>query len=158
MTNWRASLVNSKMLAKAASKLKLSDDLLLSRGEAKDKGRARQYILANAFEALIGSIYIDQGYEEACKFIEREILTELPDIIENKLYNDPKSSFQEKAQDKVGTTPHYEVIKEWGPDHAKNFTVGVYLEEELVAEGQGVSKQEAQEKAAAAGLKKKKWK
>jgi len=158
LTNWRASLVNSKMLAKAASKLKLSDDLLLSRGEAKDKGRARQYILANAFEALIGSIYIDQGYEEACKFIEREILTELPDIIENKLYNDPKSSFQEKAQDKVGTTPHYEVIKEWGPDHAKNFTVGVYLEEELVAEGQGVSKQEAQEKAAAAGLKKKKWK
>ena len=157
LTNWRASLVNSKMLAKVAKQLKLNDYLLLSKGESKDIGRARQYISANAVEALIGAIYLDQGYEESSKFIKKEIIKDLPEIIKNKLYHDPKSSFQEKAQDKTGITPSYKVIKEWGPDHAKNFIVGVYLEEELIAEGQGISKQEAQEKAAATALKKKKW-
>ena len=157
LTNWRASLVNAKMLAKVANKLKLNNHLLLSRGESQDTGRARQYILANAFEALIGAIYLDQGYEKSHEFIKREIVQELPNIIKNKLYHDPKSSFQEKAQDEIGITPSYEVLKEWGPDHAKNFVVGVYLDKELIAQGQGVSKQEAQEKAAEAGLKKKKW-
>ncbi len=157
LTNWRAALVNAKMLAKIADKIKLNNYLLLSRGEAKDTGRARQYILANAFEALIGAIYLDQGYEKSYQFIKREILKELPEIIKQKLYQDPKSEFQEKAQDKVGITPSYEVIKEWGPDHAKNFIIGVYLDKELVAKGQGVSKQEAQEKAAQAGLKEKGW-
>ena len=157
LTNWRASLVNSKMLAKVANQLKLNNDLFLSKGESKDNGRARQYISANALEALIGAIYLDQGYKESYKFIKREIIKELSKIIKDKLYHDPKSLFQEKAQDKTGITPSYEVIKEWGPDHAKNFIVGVYLEKELIAEGQGISKQEAQEKAAAAGLKKKKW-
>ena len=146
-----------KMLAKVANELKLNNDLFLSKGESKDTGRARQYISANALEALIGAIYLDQGYKESYKFIKREIIKELPKIIKNKLYHDPKSLFQEKAQDKTGITPSYEVIKEWGPDHAKNFIVGVYLEKELIAEGQGISKQEAQEKAAANGLKKKKW-
>jgi len=157
LTNWRASLVNSKMLTKVAKRLKLDNDLLLSKGESKDTGRARQYISANAVEALIGAIYLDQGYETSSKFIKREIIKELSNIIKNKLYHDPKSLFQEKAQDKTGITPSYKVIKEWGPDHAKNFIVGVYLEKELIAEGQGISKQEAQEKAAATGLKKKKW-
>jgi len=157
LTNWRASLVNSKMLAKVAKNLKLNNYLLLSKGESKDIGRARQYISANAVEALIGAIYLDQGYKESSIFIKREIIKDLPEIIKNKLYHDPKSLFQEKAQDKTGITPSYNVIKEWGPDHAKNFIIGVYLEEELIAEGQGVSKQEAQEKAAAAALKKKKW-
>jgi len=157
LTNWRASLVNSKMLTKVAKRLKLDNDLLLSKGESKDTGRARQYISANAVEALIGAIYLDQGYEKSSEFIKREIIKELSEIIKNKLYHDPKSLFQEKAQDKTGITPSYKMIKEWGPDHAKNFIVGVYLEEELIAEGQGISKQEAQEKAAAAGLKKKKW-
>ena len=157
LTNWRASLVNSKMLAKVANQLKLNNDLFLSKGESKDTGRARQYISANALEALIGAIYLDQGYKESSKFIKREIIKELPKIIKNKLYHDPKSLFQEKAQDETGITPSYEVIKEWGPDHDKNFIVGVYLEKELIAEGQGISKQEAQEKAAADGLKKKKW-
>ncbi len=157
LTNWRASLVNSKMLAKVANQLKLNNDLFLSKGESKDTGRARQYISANALEALIGAIYLDQGYKESYEFIKREIIKELPKIIKNKLYHDPKSLFQEKAQDKTGITPSYEVIKEWGPDHDKNFIVGVYLEKELIAEGQGISKQEAQEKAAADGLKKKKW-
>jgi len=157
LTNWRAALVNTKMLAKVASRLEINNHLLLSRGENKDTGRARQYILADAFEALIGAIFLDQEYEKASKFIKKNILKELPDIIDQKLYKDPKSDFQEKSQDKAGITPTYEVIKEWGPDHAKSFIVGLYLDKELIAKGQGVSKQEAQEKAAKAALKKKKW-
>ena len=157
LTNWRAALVNAKMLSKVANQLGMSNYLLLSRGEAKDTGRARSYILANAFEALIGAIYLDQGYEKSKEFIEREILKELPEIIKEKLYQDPKSQFQEKAQELVGFTPTYEVVKEWGPDHDKQFIVGVYLEKELIAQGQGSSKQEAQEKAAEAALEEKKW-
>lgn len=157
LTSWRAALVNAKMLAKVAERLKINDHLMLSHGEAKDNGRARQYILANAMEALIGAIYLDQGYEKTNQFIAKEILKELPQIIKERLYQDPKSRFQEQAQDRVGVTPVYEVIKEWGPDHAKDFIVGVYLEKELIAEGQGASKQEAQEKAAEAALNKKRW-
>lgn len=157
LTNWRAALVNAKMLAKVASRLGVNNHLLLSRGEKKDTGRARQYILADAFEALIGAIFLDQGYDKASKFIEENILKELPKIISQKLYKDPKSDFQEKSQERVGITPTYEVLKEWGPDHAKNFIVGLYLGEELVAQGQGASKQEAQEKAAEEALKTKKW-
>jgi len=151
LTNWRAALVNAKMLAEVADHLAVNNYLLLSRGEAKDTGRARQYISANAFEALIGAIYLDQGYEKVSQFIEKEILKKLPQIIKQKLYQDPKSRFQEEAQDKVGITPVYEVIKEWGPDHV------LYLNQELIAKGQGASKQEAQEKAAEAALKKKEW-
>ena len=157
LTNWRAALVNAKMLAEVADRLEVNNYLLLSRGEAKDIGRARQYISANAFEALIGAIFLDQGYEKVSQFIKKEILKKLPQIIKQKLYQDPKSCFQEKAQDGFGITPVYEVLKEWGPDHAKQFIVGVYLNQELIAKGQGASKQEAQEKAAEAGLKKKKW-
>lgn len=157
LTNWRAALVNAKMLSEIADKFKINDYLFLSRGEAKDNGRARSYILANAFEALIGAVYLDQGYEMAKEFIEKSILKELSRIIRQKLYHDPKSRFQEEAQERVGITPTYEVLKEWGPDHAKQFIVGVYLAEELVAQGQGASKQESQEKAAQAGLDKKGW-
>ena len=157
LTNWRAALVNAKLLAQVANRLGMNNYLFLSRGEAKDTGRARQYILANAFEALIGAIYLDQGYEKACRFIEKEVLKELPKILKQKLYRDPKSSFQEKAQDRFGITPVYEVVKEWGPDHAKHFVVGVYLNQELIAKGEGASKQEAQEKAAQAALEKKEW-
>ncbi|PIV10262.1 MAG: ribonuclease III [Candidatus Portnoybacteria bacterium CG03_land_8_20_14_0_80_41_10] len=157
LTNWRAALVNAKMLSGIAGRLKLGDYLFLSRGEAKDTGRARQYILANAFEALIGAIYLDQGYQETAQFIDKKVLQELPRIIKKKLYQDPKSRFQEMSQDKYGLTPVYEGLKEWGPDHAKQFVVGLYLNQELVAQGQGVSKQEAQEKAAQAALKKKGW-
>jgi len=157
LTNWRAALVNTKMLSEIAGRLRINDYLFLSRGEAKDIGRARQYILANAFEALIGAIYLDQDYQPAAQFIEREVLKELPRIIKKKLYRDPKSRFQEEAQDKYGITPVYEVLKEWGLDHAKKFVIGLYLNQELVAEGQGDSKQEAQEKAAQAALLKKGW-
>lgn len=157
LTNWRASLVNSKMLAKLASQIGLEDYLYLSRGETKDVGKARQYILANAFEALIGAIYLDQGWDSAKQFIKDNLLTELPHILKHKLYFDPKSKFQEIAQEKVGITPTYKVLKESGPDHAKIFEVGVYLGKEKIAKGTGSSKQEAQENAAERAIKKKKW-
>jgi len=132
----------------------------MSRGEAKDKGRARQYLLANAFEAIVGSIYMDQkenGYAEAKKFIDKNVITELPEILKNKSYQDPKSRFQEEAQDKVGITPGYRVLEETGPDHDKKFVVGVYLGDELVSKGEGQSKQEAQRNAAEKGLEVKNW-
>ena len=157
MTNWRAALVNAVILSKITGEFDLNEYILLSRGEAKDTGRARQYILANAIEALIGAIYLDQGYEPCEKFIKRFILKELPMIIEKHLYRDAKSSFQEMAQDKVSITPTYEVLEEWGPDHARNFKVGVFLEKELAGVGQGPSKQEAQQMAAEDALSKKNW-
>ena len=157
MTNWRAALVNAVMLARIATEFDLNDYILLSKGEAKDIGRARQYILANAMESLIGAIYLDQGYGVSEKFINKFILKELPGIIENQLYRDAKSLFQEKAQEKVGITPTYEVLKEWGPDHARNFQIGVFLEKEMVGVGDGPSKQEAQQVAASDALKKKGW-
>jgi len=157
LTNWRASLVNAKMLTSVAERLGFNDFLLLSRGEAKEGGKARAYILANTFEALVGAIYLDSGYTPAEKFIKNYLISRLPDIIENRLYKDAKSDFQEVAQDKVGVTPMYKVIKESGPDHEKNFIVGVFLGEELVAEGEGSSKQEAEESAAKSALKVKNW-
>ena len=157
MTNWRAALVNSVMLAHVATKFGLNDFLLLSRGEAKDTGRARQYILANAVEAVIGAIYLDQGYEPSKDFIMRFVVDELPDILSGKSYQDAKSKLQEEAQERVGITPNYQVIEDWGPDHAKNFKVGVFLGSEQVGEGNGPSKQEAQQSAAEAALKNKNW-
>jgi ribonuclease-3 len=158
LTNWRASLVNGQMLAKIAKNVGLEDYLYLSRGEAKDKNsKARDYILANAFEALIGAVYLDQGYEVSKIFIAKNLVPQLPYIISNQLYLDAKSKFQEVAQDQLGITPSYQVLKESGPDHAKLFEVGVFLGEEMVAVGHGSSKQEAQTKAAAAGLKEKSW-
>ncbi|HVZ11008.1 MAG TPA: ribonuclease III [Candidatus Paceibacterota bacterium] len=157
LTNWRAALVNAVMLAQISTQFDLNDFMLLSRGEAKDTGRARQYILANAMEAVIGAIYLDQGYQAADAFIKKFVLTELSRIIEKRLYRDAKSRFQEEAQERVGITPNYEVIDEWGPDHARNFKVGVYLDKELIAEGEGQSKQEAQQNAADAALQRKGW-
>ena len=157
MTNWRAALVNANMLSKTTGEFDLNEYILLSRGEAKDTGRARQYILANAIEALIGAIYLDGGYEPCDQFIKKFVLKELPMIIEKRLYRDAKSLFQEMAQDKVGITPTYEVLEEWGPDHARNFKVGVFLEKELIGTGKGPSKQEAQQQAAEDALAKKNW-
>lgn len=157
LTSWRAALVNSIMLSKISEKIKLNDFLLLSKGESRDMGRARQYILANAMESLIGSIYLDRGYEIAKEFIAKFILIELPAILEEGAHRDYKSRFQEEAQERVGITPNYEVIKEWGPDHAKNFQVGVYLGSELIGEGNGPSKQDAQQVAAKDALEKKVW-
>jgi ribonuclease-3 len=157
LTSWRSALVNGEMLAIVAQELGVEKFLLMSRGEAKDTGRARQYLLANAFEAIIGAIYLDQGYEMAKKFVLTNVATKLGDILDKKLYLDPKSFFQEKAQEMSKVTPSYRVRKEWGPDHDKHFIVGVYLADELIAEGEGNSKQEAQREAARIGLEKKGW-
>lgn len=157
LTSFRAALVNAKMLSEVAVEIGINDFLLLSRGEAKDVGRARHYILANTFEALIGAIYLDQGYRSAEDFIHRVLTPHLEEVLSKKLYKDPKSLFQEQAQERVGITPNYEVQREWGPDHDKHFVVGVFLEKELVAEGEGPSKQIAQEEAARNGLDSKGW-
>jgi ribonuclease-3 len=158
LTNWRAALVNATMLAGIAAGLGIEEHLLLSHGEAKDKdSKARQYILANAIEAVIGAIYLDQGYEVVKGFIERCVLTQLEHILKDKLYLDPKSAFQEASQEFVGITPSYKVLEEQGPDHAKEFVVGVYLGAELVAKGKGTSKQEAQVQAAKEALSVKNW-
>jgi len=158
LTNWRASLVNAKMLHVVAIELNLEDYLYLSKGEAKDKNKkSRQYILANAVEAVIGAIYLDQGLSVAKEFILRNIVSKLDEILRNELYLDPKSRFQEEAQERKGITPHYEILNEEGPDHAKLFTVGLYLGDELIISGEGSSKQEAQVDAAAKGLEKLGW-
>lgn len=158
LTNWRASLVNGSNLAKISKGLGIDDFLMMSKGESKDQNsKARQYILANAIEAIIGAIYLDQGLKVAKKFITDNILSGLKEIIAQKLYIDAKSSFQEKAQEKIGFTPIYKVIESSGPDHAKVFKVGVYLDKELVATGKGTSKQEAQTEAAKKALKNKNW-
>lgn len=158
LTNWRASLVNAKMLSDIALSLGFNDYLYLSRGEAKEVNtKARQYILANAFESVVGAMYLHLGYAAAEAFIQREVLPRLPHILENKLYRDPKSRFQEAAQEKIGVTPNYRVLSETGPDHAKIFTIGVFLGDELVASGPGSSKQEGEEAAARAALAKKSW-
>ncbi len=158
LTSWRAALVNSESLSQAARSLDFNDYLLLSKGEAKDSGKARSFILANAFEAFIGSLYLDQGYNPCKTFIKDYLMIKLPDIIQNGLYKDSKSSFQEEAQEKESFTPTYSVISESGPDHAKFFEIGVYLNGKLIAQGQGSSKQEAEERAAEKALKAKGWK
>ncbi len=157
LTSFRAALVNANMLGEISQGINVNDYLLLSRGEAKDVGRARQYILANTFEALIGAIHVDRGYAVANDFISRFVFPKLDKVLAKKLFRDPKSLFQEKAQDIVGVTPTYSVVKEWGPDHNKHFIVGVFLGSELISEGEGPSKQEAQAKAAELALEKKNW-
>ncbi len=158
LTNWRASLVNAKMLHVVAEEISLDDYLYLSRGESKDKNKkARGYILANAIEALIGAMYLDQGLDAAKKFILGRIVVKLAEILKNKTYLDPKSRFQEASQEFLAVTPSYQVLSEEGPDHAKIFTVGLYLNEDLISTGTGSSKQEAQIDAAAKGLIAKNW-
>lgn len=158
LTNWRASLVNGDALAEVGQSMGIEEFILMSKGEAKDKNsKARQYILANAMEAIIGAIYLEHGLATARKFITKNIISRLENILENKLYVDPKSNFQEKSQEKMSITPNYKVISSYGPDHAKIFKVGVYLDKELIATGDGSSKQEAQIKAAQAALIAKGW-
>lgn len=159
LTNWRAALVNAKMCAQVANEIGLEEYLFLSHGESKDSGtKAREYILANATEAVIGAIYLDQGWDMAKQFIARWVVSKLPEVLEKGLWMDAKSRFQESAQEIVGVTPTYRVLKEEGPDHDKQFVVGVYLDKEKVADGMGGSKQEAQVAAAEVALEKKKWK
>jgi len=157
LTNWRASLVNAKMMTSVAEELEFNNFLLLSKGEAKETGKARAYILANTFEALLGALYLDSGYKPCDEFIKKYLLGKLSDIIKDGSYKDSKSKFQEEAQEKVSITPNYKVMKESGPDHDKKFVVGVFLGDQLIAEGEGSSKQEAEEAAAELALDVKKW-
>ncbi len=154
MTNWRAALVNTKMLARVSEELDVNSHLLLSKGEAKSLGKARELILANALEAIIGAMYEDAGYGQAKKFITDAILSHLDDVLENKTYIDPKSLLQEKTQEKYSITPHYDVLEESGPDHKKHFVVGVFIKEHQVGTGEGYSKQQAQVAAAEDAIEK----
>ena len=157
LTAYRAALVNAVTCAEVAQEIGMNDYLLLSRGEAKDSGRARQVLLANAFEALVGAIYLDLGYDAARVFISEHLFPKIEKIVKNRLWQDAKSALQEKVQDKESATPYYLVLKEAGPDHDKEFIVGVYVNDVLVAEGDGKSKQEAEQAAARAALAAKGW-
>jgi ribonuclease-3 len=157
LTAYRAALVNTYSLAEVAETLGINDLLLLSKGEKRDTGRARQIILANAFEAVIGAIYMDQGYEEAEAFVAKHLYPKLSEVLEKGSWQDAKSRFQEIAQEKRGITPHYKTLKEEGPDHDRNFTVGLFLKDEEIARGIGKSKQDAEQAAAKAGLDKTGW-
>lgn len=154
LTAYRAALVNTYSLAAVAEALGVNDMLLLSKGEAKDTGRARQIILANAFEAILGAVYLDQGYEVAEAFLAKHLFPKIDAVIEKRAYQDAKSRFQEIAQDKNGVTPSYKTLGEEGPDHDKKFTVAVYVGDREVARGEGKSKQEAEQAAAQAALDK----
>lgn len=157
LTSLRSALVNADTCAAVAAKLGANDFLLLSKGESKDSGRARQYILANTLEAIIGAMYMDQGFEAATKFILTHITPLAENIIKQGTWIDAKSLFQEKAQEHENTTPSYKTIKESGPDHDKHFVVGVYIGKDLLGEGEGKSKQDAEQEAARDALKKKGW-
>ncbi len=157
MTNLRAMLVNTKRLANIAKGLGIPEYILLSKGEQKTFGREKESILADTFEAILGAIYYDQGFSAAEKFIEENLLIKINDVILELSQANPKGQFQEISQEVTGITPIYKVLKEEGPDHKKNFTVGVYLNDELVAKGKGKSKQEAETNAALNALKIKNW-
>lgn len=157
LTAYRSALVNTNSISDAASEWGMNEYLMLSRGEAKDTGRARQYILANTFESVIGALFLDQGYDAAKEFIAKSLFDRLDEIVGKRLWQDAKSRFQEEAQERTGITPNYEVVKESGPDHDKSFEVGVYIGSEIVAKGSGRSKQDAEQAAAQEGLLRKKW-
>lgn len=154
LTSFRAALVNYQFLAKVASEIELNNFIFLSRGETKDASRAREVILANAMEAVIGAIYLDGGYKAAADFVAKFIAVKIDEIVAKHLYEDAKSMLQEIVQEKLKVTPTYRLLKEWGPDHQKRFRMGVYFGEELIAEGEGDSKQEAEINAAQSALDK----
>ncbi len=157
LTSYRAALVNAVTISEVATKLDMNSFLLLSRGEAKDIGKARQYILANTYEAFVGAVYLDQGYDAAGKFIADNLFGLIDTIVAENLWRDPKSFVQEKAQEYEGVTPSYKVLFESGPDHDKHFTIGIYFGKDLIAEGRGKSKQEAEQEAAKNAISKNEW-
>lgn len=158
LTSYRAALVNTKSIGSVARELDFNDYLFLSKGESRDFGKARLSILADTYEAFIGAVFLDKGYDFARNFIEETLLTHTDEVIEEGKYKDAKSMVQEKSQDILGVTPNYKVLSESGPDHDKKFIVGIYFGEEKIAEGEGRSKQEAETDAAKEALIKKGWK
>lgn len=157
LTSYRAALVNTKSIGAIAKELNFNNYLFLSKGESKDFGKARLSILADTYEAFIGAVFLDKGYDFAKEFIEKTLLTHTEEVVEAGKYRDPKSVIQEKSQDLLSVTPSYKVISESGPDHDKKFIVGIYFGEEKIAEGEGRSKQEAETHAAKVAIQKKGW-
>lgn len=157
LTSLRSALVNAIIISEMATDCGMNDFLLLSRGESKDNGKARQYILANTYEAYVGAIYMDQGYDAADKFVTKSLLHKTDEIVSKKLWRDAKSLVQEKAQEFNSVTPQYKVISESGPDHDKHFNVGIFFGGVQIADGKGKSKQEAEQSAALNALKIKNW-
>src|SRR3990167_722140 len=157
LTSVRSALVNAVIISEIASQIGMNEYLLLSKGEAKDKGKARQYILANTYEAYVGAVYLDQGYDVVNKFVADTLLPATEEIVNKKLWRDAKSLVQEKAQEFASLTPAYKVLHESGPDHDKHFTICIFFGPNLIAEGKGKSKQEAEQSAALAALKVKNW-
>ncbi len=157
LTAIRAAIVNTVSLADASTKLAVNDFLLMSKGESKDTGRARQYILANVFEALVGALYLDQGYDASAAFIAEHLFAKTDNIVEKRLWQDAKSRFQELAQEHHNQTPTYQTLTQEGPDHDRVFTVGVFIGKDKVAEGKGRAKQEAEQQAAEAAIAVKGW-
>lgn len=157
LTAYRSALVNAVIISEVASEIKMNDFLLLSKGETKDMGKARMYILANTYEAFLGALYLDQGYEISRDFVLKTLVPKIVMIIKKKLYRDGKSLVQEKAQEVLGVTPSYKVISAIGPDHDKQFVIGLYIGDEKIAEGKGKSKQEAEQSAAREALEVKGW-
>lgn len=157
LTSYRAALVNTKSIGAIAKELNFNNYLFLSKGESKDFGKARLSILADTYEAFIGAVFLDKGYDFAKEFIEKTLLTHTEEVVEAGKYRDPKSVIQEKSQDLLSVTPNYKVISESGPDHDKKFIVGIYFGEEKIAEGEGRSKQEAETHAAKVAIQKKGW-
>lgn len=153
LTSWRSALVRGDMLAVVAEKLKVGEALLMSRGEEKSGGRTRTILLANAFEAVIGAMYLDRGYDTTRDFVQKVLIPKLPQIIAKDLHRDAKSRLQELAQEQLGITPRYEVLDSSGPDHAKHFTIGVFVGDNKLAEGDGASKQQAEQAAAKTAVK-----
>ncbi len=157
LTSWRAALVNTKILSELSRELEFDSFILLSKGEAGEVGKSKQSILADTFEAFIGALYLDGGYDLCKKFIERHLIVKLFRIVELGLHKDSKSRFQEESQSREGITPVYKVLQESGPDHRKMFDVGVFIRNELIARGKGFSKQEGEEEAARNALESKGW-
>ncbi len=158
LTNWRSALVQGDHLYEVAMEMKLGEYLTLSRGEDSSGGRMKKSNLANAVEAFIGAMFLDQGLDEARSFIHRFILVHLKQLIAKGKHRDEKSVFQEIAQEKTGLTPTYSLISESGPDHSKIFVSAVCIGEEKIATGEGNTKQKAEQEAAKAALKEKGWK
>ena len=157
LTAYRSSLVNAVIIGEIALSLGMNEYLLLSKGEAKDIGKARGYILANTYEAYVGAVYLDRGYDVVKDFIAKTLFNKIDTIVAKKLWRDPKSLVQEKSQEHFNVTPSYKVLHESGPDHDKHFTIGIFFGTELIAEGKGKSKQEAEQAAAHKALEIKEW-
>ena len=152
LTNWRSALVRTESIGAAAGRMGYEPLLRLSRGEKRGSERARQQILANSYEAVLGALYLDQGYEAAKRYVHETLLTTFDEILKTGSWMDPKSHLQELAQSIDGATPAYRVLEETGPDHDKQFTVGVFVDGKLRGKGSGPSKQHGQQKAAETAL------